>query len=128
MALETLKKISQINGNKIIRETDRPIGDDGKVDWAKYDEMRKTMPIAIDDTTNMISFRIQDGPIKEKGKNGCQVDELVAAALLIVQGLNKKYPCNQNVKAMSSLYEAQAWLRQRTLDRKHRLVEGTSKA
>lgn len=126
MALETLKHYKQINGHQIMRETERPMTDQGEVDWPAYDELRKQRPIAIDDSKNMISFRIQNGPIKEVGKNGCQVDELISAALLMIKGLNQRFPDDCNVKAMTALYEAQTWLQQCKNLRSARGVEGTS--
>lgn len=121
MALETLKDITHINGHKIIRH--KP----DTMSWDEFDEMRKDFPIKITDSGNFISFKIQDGPIKENGKNGCQVDELVSTALLIIKGLNNKFPDECNVKAMTSLYEAYSWLQQRKSLREVRGVEGFSK-
>jgi len=112
VALETLKKISHINGHEIKR-----------VKWNQPLDNH----IEVNDEGNAITFKIQKGPIKENGVNGCQVDELVSAALLIVKGLNKKFPCEENVRALGCLYSAQTWLQQRTLNRKARGVEGTSK-
>lgn len=121
MALETLKNYEQINGEKIIRITK-----DSTTEWPnEYTNSLKTF-INIDDENNIISFKIQNGPIKENGRNGCQVDEIVAAALLIIKGLNEKFPCDENVKVLQSLYTAQLWLWQRKHNREDRWVEGTS--
>ena len=132
MALETLKDVKQVNGHGIIRldkaKKNPELFTDGKFDWAKFDEHRKKFHISIADTQNMISFKIQDGPIKENGHNGCQVDEIVSTALLMIKGLNKKFPSDFNVKAMTSLYEAYSWLQQRKHDREIRGVEGQNKA
>lgn len=111
MALETLKDIPSVNGHKIHR-----------VSWNQPEGNH----IEINDEGNAITFKIQDGPIKEKGHNGCQVDEIISTALLMVKGLNKKFPSEFNVKAMSSLYEAYSWLQQRKIDRERRGVEGTN--
>ena len=112
MALETLASIDQINGVPISRasEGSEPVGF-----------------INVDDKNNTITFKIQDGPIGEVGENGCQVDELVSTALLIVKGLNQKFPSDHNAKAMTSLYEAYAWMQQRKIERTHRGVEGLNK-
>lgn len=112
MALETLKNIQQINGVPVKRVT-----------W----NQPKENFIEVNDDHNAITFKIQNGPIKEVGQNGCQVDEMVATTLLMVQGLNQKFPCEENVRAMASLYEAQCWLRQRKVMRTKRGVEGYNK-
>jgi len=112
MALETLKGITQVNGHKVHR-----------VDW----QQPKDNHIEINDKGNAITFKIQDGAIKEYGHNGCQVDELISTALLMVKGLNAKFPSEYNVKCMTSLYEAYSWLQQRKADRERRGVEGHSK-
>jgi hypothetical protein len=75
----------------------------------------------------MISFRIQNGPIKEVGVNGCQVDTLIEAAKLIVEGLNKQFPCRENSLIITKLEEALLWSMKRKLDREKRGVEGLNK-
>ena len=90
MALETLRNVTEIGGFKVVREKDKDM------DWDIFDEYRKENPILITDKLNMISFRIQDGPIKENGVNGCQVDTVIESAKLIIEELNKKFPCREN--------------------------------
>lgn len=124
MALETLEGIEVIGGFPVLME--RPKKDDGSIDWDLFDEQRKTKPIYIDHDVNMISFRVQSGPIKEVGINGCQVDTVIEAAKLILEGLNKKFPCRENALAITKLDEAIHWLEHRTKDRQERGVEGTS--
>ena len=124
MALETLKDVKEIGGFIVMQ--DRPKNADGFVDWDLFDEQRKRQPIYIDHDLNMISFRIQNGPIKENGINGCQVDTIIEAAKVILEGLNAKFPCRANSKAISRLDEALMWLEKRTKDRTKRGVEGTS--
>ena len=81
MALETLQGVAEIGGFEVLSE--RPKDSKGNVDWDLFDELRKEKPIYIDHDSNMISFRIQDGPIKENGVNGCQVDTLIHAARIM---------------------------------------------
>lgn len=122
MALETLKDIEAVNEHKIIR-----LSHNGMTKWPnEYTNLDK-QHINIDDDQNIISFKIQDGPIKINGHNGCQVDEIISTALLMVKGLNKKFPCDENVAVITCLYEAYSWLQQRKLDREIRGVEGQSK-
>lgn len=125
MALETLKGVDIIGGFGVLKE--RPVGADGRVDWEAFDAMRKNSPIYIDHDVNMISFRIQDGPIKEVGKNGCQVDTLVHASIAMIKGLNEKYPCTENDEAILALNLTLMWLGKRKKDREARGVEGRSK-
>lgn len=126
MALETLKDQKQIGGFQVLQ--DRVKDANGEVDWEATDEARKQAPIFIDYDVNMISFRIQNGPIKEVGRNGCQVDTLIEAALAVLQGLNKNFPCRENALAITKLEESLMWLEKRTKDRERRGVEGLAKA
>lgn len=124
MALETLKGVTEIGGYKVLAE--RPKKADGSVDWDLLDEQRKDAPIYVDHDVDMISFRIQNGPIKENGVNGCQVDTLIHAAQTIIMGLNKKFPSEYNDGCLSHLQSAIEWLEKRTKDREARGVEGMS--
>jgi hypothetical protein len=125
MALETLDGVDEIDGFKIMKA--RPRDHTGSVDWIKFDEMRNKEPIFIDGRLNMISFKIQNGPIKEVGVNGCQVDTLIAAAMQIIVGLNAKFPSDYNYRTIGHLGEALRALRERKIDRENRGVEGQSK-
>jgi len=126
MALETLKDLKQIGPFAVLQE--RPKKEDGSVDWALFDEQRKTSPIYVDSEVNMISFRIQKGPVKEFGVNGCQVDTLIEAASLIIEGMNKQFPCPENDMEIFHLTAALMWSARRKADREARGVEGQSKA
>jgi len=129
MALKTLKDITEIGGFKIMRENDRYsyLDSNGCVDWNGLDEARKTIPIHITDEKNMISFRIQDGPINENGVNGCQVDTILLVAKTIVEGLNKNFPCKENEKAIEKMTEALMWMEERKRAILSRGVEGFNK-
>ncbi len=124
MALETLKNITEIGGFKVLVE--RPKKENGEVDWIKFDELRKDNPVYIDYDVNMISFRLQNGPCKEFGVNGCQVDTLIETAKIILEKFNIKYPCKENSCAITKLEEAINWLNARKIDRERRGVEGLS--
>lgn len=129
MALETMKGVTEINGEKILQERIYFPCEEGKIpeiNWPATDEARKTHPIFVDHDVNMISFRIQNGPIKEVGKNGCQVEDIIAVAKHIVEELNKKFPCRENSMIVTKLDEAILWSKKRTADREARNVEGTS--
>lgn len=127
MALETLKGVTEIGGFKVLQQRPtKPDSDD--IDWNLFDEQRKLSPIYVDHDVNMVSFRIQNGPVKENGVNGCQVDTLIAAAKVILEGLNRNFPCRENSLAVTKLDEALHWLQARKANREARGVEGTSKA
>jgi hypothetical protein len=111
MALETLKDVKEINGFEVTRGVSN---------------FSKDRPIFIHDDTNQIAFQIQNGPIKEAGVNGCQVDEVITTAKMMIEGLNAKFPCRENAVAITKLDEALMWLDKRKKDRLKRNVEGTS--
>jgi len=115
MALETLKGVEKIGGFEVAHD---PIGSTGNYD----------PHIGIFHEANAIVFKIQDGPVKENGVNGCQVDTLIHAAKLILERLNEKLPDWRNDDAISSLNDALYRLKQRTKDRESRGVEGASQA
>ena len=125
MALEALKGVTKLGKHDVMSE--RPKKEDGQTDWTLFDEQRKTKPVFIDQDVNMISFRIQDGPVKENGLNGCQLDTMIEAAKIMLEGLNVKFPCRENSMAITKLDECLMWLDKRTKDREARNVEGESK-
>lgn len=129
MALETLKNVKEIGGFSVVDEKERDdfLSKHGN-DWNEFDKSRIFFPIHISHDKNMISFRIQAGPIKENGVNGCQVDTMIEAAKMIIEGLNKKFPCRENAVAITKLDEALMWLDKRKKDRVKRGVEGTNEA
>lgn len=129
MALKTLQKIKEIGGFRIVDRTcdDMCRDEAGNFDWEQFDELRKQYPIHITHDKNMISFKIQNGPIKENGINGCQIDTLIETAKVILEGLNKQVECNYNYTAISHLRKALFQLELRKKDREKRQVEGTNK-
>jgi hypothetical protein len=100
----------------------------GAMDYAWFEtEIRPRKHIYFRRDVNSLSFTLQDGPIKEVGVNGCQVDTLIAAAKLIIEGFNSQFPCDENVKAICALEEALVALDDRKKNREARGVEGLSK-
>lgn len=91
MALQTLLTFDEINGVPIKR-----------VVWSQPSDNF----IEINDEHNAITFKIQNGPIKEHGVNGCQVDILIHTALTIVEGLNANFPCEENGQVITNLKRA----------------------
>lgn len=128
MALETLKDVKEIGKFKVgdLDELTRMNEDD--LPLAELNEWVFDHPIMIDHFENEITFRIQNGPIKEHGVNGCQVDTIIETAKKILEGLDAKFPSEYNKLAINKLDMALSHLEQRTKDREKRGVEGTSNA
>ena len=134
MALGTLKDVKEIDGFEIVvmdtlrekqPELFRP---DGSMIYHEFDKrIRPNYFIYVRNDKNSISFNLQNGPIKEVGVNGCQVDTLIAAAMEIVQGLDKYFPCQENKKCMGHLQEAYIVLKERKRRREEAGIEGLNK-
>ena len=112
MALETLDGIEEIGGFAVKR-----------IVWKQPEGNY----IEINDDANALTFKIQNGPIKEVGVNGCQIDTLIETAKLIIKGLNENFPCRENSIVITKLDEALLWLNKRKMDREKRGVEGFNK-
>lgn len=113
MALKTLAGVKTIDGFEVKRlQWNQPEGNF----------------IEINDVGNAITFKIQNGPIKENGVNGCQVDTMIEAATLIIKGLNEQFPCRENAIVITKLEEALMWCKKRKANREARGVEGENKA
>jgi len=82
--------------------------------------------VTVDGST--ITFQIQDGPIKEVGVNGTQIDTLIEVASNIINSFNTKFPCEENDAAIQHLGFALDSLAQRKKNREQRGVEGHDKA
>lgn len=114
MALETLKGQTEIGG-VFVKEVTTPGYVPTPTDF-----------IVVDHTANTLFFKIQNGPVKENGVNGCQVDHVIKTARQIIWGLNEKFPSDFNTQALAGLDAATTALDARTADRTTRSVEGTN--
>ncbi len=135
MALETLKGVQEIGGFKVVvmddlrKQFPEKFNESGSMDYKWFEsEIRPNSFVYVRHDVNSISFTIQNGPVKEQGVNGCQVDTLIEAAKLIVEGLNKNFPCRENAMVITKLDEALMWSEKRKSDRVKRNVEGFNKA
>lgn len=133
MALETLKGIAKIGSFDVVvmdelrEKYPEKFNESGSMNWEWFEkDIRPKHFIYVRHDKNSLSFTIQNGPVKEVGVNGCQVDEIIMAAYTILKGLNQKYPCRENSLALTKLDEALLWLLARRLDREARGVEGIS--
>ena len=135
MALKTLFNIKKLGGFAVVvmdelrQKFPEKFNESGAMDYKWFEkEIRPTNYIYVRHDVNSISFTIQNGPVKEHGINGCQVDSIVDAAKKILEGLNKELPSRETSMAITKLEEALMWLDKRTRDREERGVEGQSKA
>ncbi len=133
MALETLKGVEKIGGFNLVVMDDlrekfpEKFNESGSMDYNWFEkEIRPKSFIYVRNDKNSLSFTIQDGPIKENGVNGCQVDTIIETAKVILEGLDKKFPCKHNNGAILCLKSALSHLKDRKNDRESRGVEGTS--
>ena len=137
MALETLKNLETIGGFKVIRNHGvcEDNGDymectaDGqrrRIKWSDYDELRKDFPIGIDELNNMISLKVQNGPIKEVGVNGCQIDCFAHVLAAILMGFDPSLQSKENADAATYLNKAIDSLEARTKRRTEEGIEGTN--
>lgn len=131
MALETMKGVEKLGEFNVIDMDElrdkypEKFNDKGGMDYRWFEsEIRPKNFVYVRHDVNSIAFTIQNGPVKEKGVNGCQVDTLIAAALRIITGLNSKFPDPKNESAMLHLSYALSDLEDRRLARENRGVEG----
>ena len=101
----------------------------GAMDYKWFDQdIRPTNFVYLRHDKSSLSFTLQNGPIKEVGVNGCQIDTVIEAAKLILESLNKEMPCRENTMAITKLDESLMWLYKRKQDRIKRQVEGKNEA
>lgn len=75
-----------------------------------------------------VTFELQDGPIKEVGVNGVQIDAVIEWVKGVIEGFNQRFPCRENAMIVTKLDEALLWSAKRKMDREKRGVEGRDKA
>ena len=133
MALETLKDVEKIGDfdvvcmDKIRERNPEKFNESGAMDYAWFEkDIRPHNFIYVRHDVNSLSFTLQNGPIKENGVNGCQVDTVIEAGLQMLKGLNDKHRCRENALAITKLEEALMWLEARKKDREKRGVEGVN--
>ena len=81
--------------------------------------------IIVNEERNSLYFRLQNGPIKEVGANGCQIDTVLEAVGHILHGFNQAVPCEETTEAVKHVYIALGFLDARKRNREERGVEGT---
>lgn len=135
MALETLKGVTKIGAFPVVvmdelrEKYPEKFNASGAMDYKWFEaEIRPTNFVYVRHDKNSVSFTLQNGPIKENGVNGCQVNTIIETAKVMLEGLNRQLPCEENERAIEKLDAALEWLAERTNKRKARAVEGTSQA
>lgn len=66
----------------------------------------------------------QNGTVAEAGENGCQVEDVLEAALMRIRQLNEAFPCRENALAVTNVQQGLMWLQERTRLRQAQGVEG----
>ena len=120
MSIETLRDIDIIDGFAVTHL-------DGKIPAEEFAKKRTHIIVNHGEKESTISFKIQMGLIGLVGVNGCQMTAMIAASKMIIEGLNKLYPCRENAMTITKLDEALLWQQKRTIDRLARGVEGQNK-
>jgi len=92
-----------------------------------YDIFKGNSFVKVDPKKSTIEFKIQDGPIKEVGVNGTQIDEIGKAWLEIIKSFQHQFPCRENAITITKIEEALMWQESRTKNRQKRGVEGLNK-
>lgn len=75
-----------------------------------------------------VFFMLQDGPIKEHGVNGAQIDAVLEFVRNTIARFHDAVPCRENAIVLTKIDEALLWLWKRKSDREKRNVEGTQLA
>ena len=78
---------------------------------------------------SFIEIKFQEGPIKEVGNNGCQIEDVIDVLVTRLEGFQKEsFRCGENALAITKLEEAKLSLLERTRKRQAQGVEGTMQA
>jgi len=135
MALETLMGVEKLGGFDVVCMDDlrnkhpEKFNESGSMDYKWFEkDIRPHNFVYVRHDVNSLSFTIQNGPVKENGVNGCQVDTIFHAGLEILKKLNKNFPCRENALAITKFEEGLQWMDARTKDRENRNVEGKNLA
>lgn len=78
----------------------------------------------VNDKVNNPGILFQEGTVLEVGRNGYQVEEVLLICLKRISELNAKFPCWENLSAMTNINNAIRDLVNRTAMRNQRNVEG----
>lgn len=76
-------------------------------------------------TDQTVHFRLQCGPVREQGRNGCDATDIIKYLIGLYRSFNNTTPCRENSISITKLEEALHWQIARTTERSIREVEGT---
>ena len=121
MSLRVMSDVFDINGYPVFHIDEKGNTATEDIDDGEYHH------ICVDQSSHSVSFTLQEGPIKEEGANGCQVEEVINFLEVYLSKLNTgNFSCRENSVAITKLQEARMWLQERTRVRTKAGVEGTS--
>jgi len=133
MALSTLKGVEKLGEFDVVvmdelrEKYPEQFTESGAMQWEWFENtIRPSNFVYVRHDKNSIAFTLQNGPVKEQGVNGCQVDTIIYAARAILEGFQKEFPCDENKLAILGLSTAIEALKSRTRNREARGVEGIS--
>lgn len=111
-----MRKVNGSNENVVIGAMDEP-GEGGA-----YHDYR----ITLKETSRIVGdIDFQNGPIKERGVNGCHQEDLLAIVIDRLEHFQAgAFNCRENALALTKIQEALHWLEHRTAARVARGVEG----
>lgn len=75
-----------------------------------------------------VALQFQHGPIGENGINGIQNEEVLELIILRLGALDRRFPCDENKRAINYLGTARNVLLERTAKRRAQGVEGKNEA
>lgn len=76
----------------------------------------------------LLHIQWQDGSVKTRGKNGVQIEDVLAKAITRLEVLNGQVPSRENLSALDHLRASLRQLELRTANRIAQGVEGTGRA
>jgi len=119
-----MREIVSLDGNIKIMVSDEP----GEGGACHLYYMGKTRDPVGRPAGEFGHVEFQNGPIKERGVNGCQNEDLLVIVVDRLQHFqNSNFACRENALALTKIQEALHWLEARTKERTERGVEGTNK-
>lgn len=101
-----IKHITEIGGFKLKR-----VCEDMGVPVPHY--LSNESPMVIDESLNMIAFKIQKGPIEEVGVNGCGQETIIETVKVMLEEADKTVPHHENGNAIGHLQMAMDSLKRR---------------
>jgi hypothetical protein len=90
----------------------------------EYENITKYLNLDLEN--NSLSIKFQSGPRKEVGVNGTQIDVLLLLISHMIDYMNFKFPCKENVMTISHITAAMHYLQERTQRRIIENKEGLS--